>query len=187
MKKSNFSILYFLLTFLILYYGFYFYIGLSTPGGKVFIPFLYNYLNIPYWLSIVVVKLSVLLLKITGYSVYQKSAANITIKGSRGANISWGCLGAGVMILWLAFVSAHRAAFKFKLKWILGGIIFIYIFNAMRIIAILLSYYYHWYYFQSFNAHSTFNNITYVIIIILMIIFVRNYNRTEGRRFNIDS
>ncbi len=186
MKKSNFSILYFLLVFFILYYGFYFYIGLSTPGGKVFIPLLYNYLNVPYLLSILVIKLSVLLLKITGYSVYQKHAANITIKGSRGANISWGCLGAGVMILWFAFITAHKARLRYKLKWIFAGVTLIYIFNAIRIISILLSYYYNWYYLQSFNAHSTFNNITYAIIIILMIIFVRNYNRTEGRRFDID-
>lgn len=185
MKKTNFSIVYFLIIFFVLYYGFYFYIGLSTPGGKMYFPFLHTYLNIPYWLSIIVVKASVLLLKIAGYDVYQRSAVNITIRGSHGATIAWGCLGAGVMIFWFAFIMAHKAKGTYKLKWIVSGIAIIYLFNAIRIAAILLSYYYNWQYLQTFNAHSTFNNITYIIIIILALIFVYNYNRTEGRRINL--
>ena len=182
MKKSNFNIIYFLVILLFFYYGFYFYIGLTTPGGKVFIPFLYRYLNIPYWLSTVVVKTSIVLLKATGYEVYQKAPENITIKGSTGANVTWGCIGIGVTILWLAFIIAHTAACIYKLKWIIGGIIVIYFFNAIRIVAILLSYRYNWSYLKSFNAHSTFTNITYLIIIILMYFFVRNYNFHEKKK-----
>lgn len=185
MKKSNFSVIYFILIFALLYYGFYGYIGLSTPGGKIYSPFLYRYLNFPDWLSIAVVKTTLVLLKIAGYSVYQKSPFNITITGGHGANIAWGCIGIGVTVLWFAFIMAHRARFIYKLKWIAAGIALIYLFNAVRIAAIILSYQHHWRYMQSFNAHATFNNITYVIIIILMLIYIRNYNHTEGKRFSL--
>ncbi len=181
-SKSNFNIIYFLLVFFFMYYGFYFYVALSTPGGRLYSPFLCHYLNIPDWLSIVVVKFSVILLKIAGYSVYQKSPANITLQGSTGANIIWGCLGAGVMILWFAFIVAHKARLVYKFKWIIAGILIIYFFNAMRIATILLSYKYNWSYLRSFNAHSTFNNITYIIIVILMLLFIRNYNRAKKQR-----
>lgn len=175
--KSNFNIFYFLFVFLVLYYGFYFYVGLVTPGGRTFSPFLYNYLNVPNWLSIAVIKSAILLLKTACYSVYQKSANNITITGSTGVNIIWACLGMGVMMLWTAFIMAHKATFAYKLKWTGIGIAGIYFFNVLRIVAILLSFKYNWHYLQSFDAHSTFNDFTYIIIIILMIIFIGKYNR----------
>ena len=176
-SKSNFNIIYFLVAFFILYIGFYFYVGVCTPGGKTFSPFLYHYLNIPNWLSIAVVKSAMLVLKIAGYSVYQKSANNITITGSTGVNIIWACLGMGVIMLWTAFILAHKARIAYKLKWIGIGIASIYFFNVLRIVAILLSFKYNWRYPQSFDAHSTFNDFTYIIIIVLMIIFIIKYNR----------
>ncbi len=185
MKKNNFSIIYFLLIFLILYYGFIIYVGLITPGGKIYSSLLYSYLDVPDWLSAFVAKASTLLLKIVGYNAYQKNPANITIHGSRGATIAWGCIGVGVMFVWLAFISAHKAKRTYKLKWIIIGVLLIFLFNILRISFIILSYYYHWKYFQSFNAHSTFNYCTYIIIIIMMGIFIYNYNKNEKKQNNV--
>jgi exosortase/archaeosortase family protein len=185
MNKSNFSIIYFLFIFFILYYGFYIYVGLTTPDGRLYSSFLYSYLNIPYWLSIVVAKGSQLLLKVTGYDVYQKNPVNITIRGSHGATIAWGCVGVGVMVVWLAFIAAHKARIKYKFMWIGSGIVLIFVFNIIRISFIILSYYYHWAYFQSFNAHTTFNYTTYFIIIILMIIFVLHYNKMKKKEYDL--
>lgn len=181
MKKSNFSIIYFLLIFFILYYGFYIYVGITTPEGKLYSSFLHSFVNIPYWLSMIVAKGSEFLLKITGYNVYQKNPVNITIRGSHGATIVWGCIGVGVIVVWLAFIAAHKAGIKYKLKWMGFGILLIFIFNIIRISFIILSYYYHWAYFQSFNAHTTFNYITYFLIIALMAIFVLNYNQIQKK------
>ena len=184
MKKSNFSIVYFLFIFFILYYGFIIYVGLSTPGGKIYSSFLYSYLNIPDWMSMFVAKASTLLLKILGYDAYQKSAVNVSIHRSRGVTIAWGCIGMAVMFLWFAFIVAHRANFIYKLKWIAAGIILIFLFNIIRITSIVLSYFYNWTYIQSFNAHSTFNFITYIIVILLMGLFIFNYNKMEKKRNN---
>lgn len=181
MKKSNFSIVSFLLIFLIVYYGFYFYVGLTTPGGKLYAPFLERYLNAPYWLSELVAKCSELLLKIMGYNAYQKTAVNVSLKGGHGVQIIWGCVGIGVMVVWLAFVVAHRAAKIYKLKWIMIGVGLIYLFNIARVVAIVLSINYHWSYLESFNAHSTFNNITYLIIVLLMVFFAYRYNHYQRR------
>jgi exosortase/archaeosortase family protein len=184
MKKSNFNIIYFLIIFFILYYGFIIYVGLSTPGGKIYSSFLYSYLDIPDWLSMFVAKSSTLLLKVLGYNAYQRSAVNVSIHGSRGATIAWGCIGAGVMFLWFAFIIAHKAKPAYKLKWISTGILLIFLFNILRISFIVLSYKYNWTYFRSFNAHSTFNFITYVIIILLMGFFIFNYNKLQRQQKN---
>lgn len=185
MKKSNFSIVYFLIIFFILYYGFIIYVGLSTPGGKIYSSFLYSYLNIPDWLSIFVAKAATLVLKILGYSAYQKNAANVSIHGIRGVTIAWGCIGVSVMFLWFAFIVAHKANFAFKLKWIAIGFLLIFLFNISRIVLIELSNFYHWAYFLSFNAHSAFNFITYVIIILLMGFFAFKYRKLEKKRDKI--
>ena len=185
MKKSNFNIIYFLIIFFILYYGFIIYVGLSTPGGKIYSSFLYSYLDIPDWMSMFVAKASTLLLKIMGYDAYQKNAVNVSIHRSRGVTIAWGCIGMAVMFLWFAFIIAHKAKLIYKLKWIIAGILLIFLFNIIRITLIVLSYKYNWTYFQSFNAHATFNFITYVIIILLMGFFVFNYNKLQRKQNNI--
>jgi hypothetical protein len=57
----------------------------------------------------IVAKASTLLLKIFGYSAYQKSVVNVTIRGSRAVTIAWGCIGVAVIFLGLAFIVAHKA------------------------------------------------------------------------------
>jgi exosortase/archaeosortase family protein len=133
----------------------------------------------------IVAKQSTWLLKITGYNAYQKNPANVSIHGSGGVTIIWGCVGVGVMFLWFSFIVAHKAKFIYKLKWVVAGIALIFIVNIIRIVLIVLSFFYHWKYIQSFNAHATFNTITYIIIIILMIIFVLSYNKLERKKKNI--
>lgn len=180
MKKPDFNIIVFLTLFLILLKGFYFYVGLTTPGGRLSFPFLTNYLNFPYWLTVFVTKISALLLKLCGYNVYQVHPANITIAGSRGVTIAWGCLGIGAMSLWLAFIIAHRyITLHQRLKWILTGLILIFIINILRIMMIALSNHYNWQYLHAFNAHTSFNILTYAIIIIMMLTFVIHYNKTK--------
>lgn len=178
-KKSDFNILLFLFLYFFIKYAFYFYIGLTTPGGKMYFSFLDAYANFPYWLTLVVSKSSKFLLEVCGYNVYQRNDANITIAGSRGVTIAWGCLGIGAIGMWVAFITAHRVAMKFKLKWIFLGIGLIFLINIFRIDMIALSNHYSWVYFQSFNAHTSFDILTYVIILILMLVFVLVYNRKK--------
>ena len=185
MKKVSFNIIFFLIIFFVLYYGFIVYVGLITPGGKTFSSFLYSYLDIPDWLSMFVAKATTMALKVLGYNAYQKNAVNISIYRAVSVNIAWGCIGMSVMFLWFAFIAAHKARFMYKIKWITLGVALIFIFNISRIVLIALSYYYHWHYMLSFNAHATFNFITYVIIILLMGFFVFNYNKLQRQQGNM--
>jgi len=155
------------------------YVGFTTPGGKLFFPVLASYANVPEWFTLVVSKTSKLFLEIAGYPVYQKGENNITIQGSKGVTIAWGCLGIGAISLWLAFIAAHYTSVRNKLKWIITGIILIFILNIARIDMIALSNYHGWSYFQSFNAHTSFDVLTYIIILIMMAVFVRNHNRVR--------
>jgi len=177
LNKVKFSIPVFLGIFIVLLQGFYAYVGLTTGGGRIYSSFLGQYANFPFWLSAFVAKCAGVLLQVAGYPVHQNSPANITITGSRGVNIAWGCLGVGAISLWIAFVAAHRCKAKYKLKWILPGIAVIFVLNILRIMMIALSNHYNWAYIRHFNAHSSFNILTYGVIVLLMIVFVRNYNR----------
>jgi exosortase/archaeosortase family protein len=181
-KKKDFNILLFLALFLILQRGFYVYVGLTTPGGRLFFPFLTNYVNIPWWLTLLVSKTSKLLLELCRYDVYQANPANITIGSSRGVTIAWGCLGIGAISLWIAFIAAHLYPAKQKLKWMFAGVLLIFILNILRIMMIALSNHYNWQYLQSFNAHSTFNILTYCIIVIMMLVFAVRFNKQNKQR-----
>jgi exosortase/archaeosortase family protein len=181
-KQKDFNILLFLALFLVMQRGFYVYVGLTTPGGRLFFPFLAHYVNIPWWLTLLASKSSKLLLELCHYYVNQANPANISIAGSRGVTIAWGCLGIGAMSLWIAFIAAHFYPAKQKLKWMFAGVLFIYILNILRIMMIALSNHYNWQYLQSFNAHTTFNILTYGIIVIMMLVFAVRYNKENKQR-----
>lgn len=179
-KKLKFSIPLFVGLFIVLLQGFYLYVGLTTPGGKMYSALLGEHANFPFWLSAFVAKCATLLLKLAGYAAFQKSAINVAVANS-GVNIAWGCLGVGAISLWTAFIAAHRCSLQYKLKWILPGVVLIFIINIIRVALIALSGYHNWAYIRHFNAHSSFNTITYGIIVLLMVFFVRAYNRLTGQ------
>lgn len=150
--------------------------GITSEGGKLFSPFLNKYANLPQWFSMAIAGSSRLLLQLTGYTVYQLNTTNITLAGGGSVNIAWACLGAGAMSLWAAFIAAHKTALRVKLKWIATGLMLICFINILRVVMITLSIHYHWSYIRHFDAHSSFNIVTYAFIVLLMYIFVRRYN-----------
>lgn len=176
-KKVKFSIPVFLVVFIVLLQGFYAYVGLVSGGGRIYSSFLNHYANFPYWLSAFAAKSAAFLLQLLGYQVHQSSPVQINIAGSRGVIIAWGCLGVGPISLWIAFITAHRCKRKYKLKWILPGIGLIFLLNILRMAMIVLSNHYNWERIKHFNAHSSFNTLTYGVIVVLMIFFVRKFNR----------
>ena len=180
--KSDFNVIKFLLLYVLLLQGFYLYVGITSEGGKLFSHFLNKYADFPSWLSITIAGLSKLVLEVCGFNVYQINAANITIAGSRGVTLAFGCLGAGAMSLWVAFIVAHKAGIGFKLKWMAAGLGLICFINTLRAVMIALSNHYHWTYIRHFDAHTSFNMVTYAFIVLLMYIFVRRYNRVKEKK-----
>jgi exosortase/archaeosortase family protein len=175
-KKSDFNILRFLILFIVLVEGFYLYVGIISTGGHYYSPFLARYFNFPYWLTIAVAKGSALFLQLSGYSVHQAKAANISINGATGVTIAWPCLGVAPISLWIAFVAAHRYKISYKLKWVITGILIIFLINVLRIAVIVLSNYHKWFYLEHFNAHTSFNILAYAVILLMMFLFIKNFN-----------
>jgi exosortase/archaeosortase family protein len=176
LKKSDFNILKFLAFFIILLEGFYLYVGIISTGGRLYSYFLARYLNFPYWLTITVAKGAAVLLQVFGYSVHQANASNISVNGATGVTIAWPCLGVAPLSLWISFIVAHRCQTPYKIKWILTGVIIIFLVNMLRIAVIVLSNYHHWFYLEHFNAHTSFNILTYAIILLMMYIFIKNFS-----------
>lgn len=181
-KGAYFNIARFLLIFLIIHFLFYAYIGILSPSGKTYSPFLNRYANIPAWFTYFICKSAKGLLQLMGYSVYQKAANNVTISGSRGINIIWACLGFGVMSFWTAFIAAHKATIKYKSKWIAIGILLITGINILRIALIALGFHHNWKAFNAIEPHFAFNVVSYIAIIALTVWFVFNYRKTYNQR-----
>ena len=182
-RNQRFNILIFLLVFAILYYGFLAYIGIISPGGKGYIPFLHKYADVPAWLTYGICKGAKSLLQLFGYNVYQKAPNNITINGGRGVNIIWACLGVGVMSCWIAFIAAHKADWKYKLKWILTGTMAILVINITRMDLIALGLHYNWERFNALNVHSSFTIVSYIAVLGLTFLFIKKYNTYKLKDF----
>ena len=178
-SKSSFNIPIFLLTYALLSLWFYCFIGITSPGGKGYSPFIDHYLNITTWLTWFISKTTLFILKWIGFSAYQRAPNNVTIIGSRGVTILWACLGFGVMSFWTAFITAHRADWKYKLKWIGGGVSSIILLNIIRIALIALANHYHWLAVTSLEPHETFNVVSYIILFMMIGLFVWRYKQYE--------
>ena len=178
-SSSTFNILQFLLVYALLAGWFYCFIGITSPGGKTYSPLLDHYFNVPRWLTWLIAKSSMAMLQLSGFTVYQFAPNNVTIMGSRGVTIIWACLGFGVMSFWTAFVTAHKATWKFKLKWCLSGIIIIIALNITRITLIALANHYHWLAITSLEPHATFNVASYILLFLLVVWFITRYKHYQ--------
>lgn len=180
-KNNTFSVLHFLIVFLLLTIAFYSYVGVVSPGGKAYSPFLDHYANFPAALSYFISKSAKSGLQLAGYDVYQKAPNNVTIRGSHGVTIIWACLGFGVMSFWLAFVWAHRAKLGYKIKWAAAGVCLITAINIIRIDSIALANYYRWKTYQFIEPHFAFTVVSYIAIFLLTVYFIRNYRKSGIR------
>ncbi len=174
-RKSSFNVILFLFVFFLLETAFTVYVGILSPGGKIYSPFLDRYANVPAWFTYFICKCAKALLQLSGYNVYQKALNNITITGSRGVNIIWACLGFGVMSFWTAFVISHSAGWKYKLKWVLTGLSIITGINIIRIALIALGLHHNWKVFNAIEPHFAFNVVCYIAIFSLTVWFVMQY------------
>ena len=181
-SKSTFNIIQFLLVYALLSGWFYCFIGITSPGGKAYSPFLDQYLNVTSWLTWFIARSGMALLKLAGFTVYQRAPNNVTITGSRGVTILWACLGFGVMSFWTAFVTAHKASWQYKLKWCITGLSIIIVLNIVRITLIAVANHYHWLAITQLEPHATFNIVSYIILFILIGWFVWCYKQHEKRR-----
>lgn len=171
-KQGNFLhyTLRFLLTFCILYYGTIAFIGLTAPGGFYW-AFADHYLNYVSWLRWLLLHSAAAVLKLAGFAVYLKDIYTIRMQNGAGVHVGYDCIGYGVMIFWFSFVLANQLSLKRKIKWIIGGLLMIWIINVVRICLMLVAVNQQWKSLFNFDNHTWFNIVAYLAIFTMMYFF----------------
>jgi exosortase/archaeosortase family protein len=111
-----------------------------------------------------------------GYETYFSINNKISIVHGRGVGIANACSGAGVILVWIAFVLAYPELKLRKLKWLFGGLFAIWFINVIRILALLLAVN------QGKTVdinkfgehHDVFNVIAYGLIIIMIYFYTKS-------------
>jgi len=162
----------FVLTFCVLYYGTIAMIGITSPGGY-YSEFAAKYLDYVSALRWMLLHCAKLLLNIFGFHVYLKDVYTIKLQNGLGVHVGYDCIGYGVLIFWFAFVFANSGSFVKKAKWILGGLLLIWMVNVIRIALMVVSVNNHWSTPLGLDNHTLFNIAAYAVIFTMIYFFDR--------------
>jgi exosortase/archaeosortase family protein len=175
MQQDNYKkafliyVLKFVIIFCFCYLGTDAVIGLAAPGGY-YSEFIHNYFDYVSWLRKSLLQGSATLLSLLGYKTVTPNIYSLKIEYGRQVHIGFDCLGYGVMSFWIAFIFANNGAWTKKLKWILGGLLLIWIINVTRISVLLIAINNRWA-IPLFDHHTWFNIAAYILVFILIYFF----------------
>lgn len=173
--KGDYSFLIkFIMSFSLLYLFFPMYRGITGEGGRMYVALLDTHFNIINGFTDFLTSSAGYLLGIFDYNVIQNDYRTLRINSSPGVIVNPSCLGWGVMSFWVAFVYANRGGVLRKFKWVLIGLAAIISLNISRIALITLSNYLHWSAVTSLDHHLTFNVASYLCIIALIFLYLKN-------------
>jgi exosortase/archaeosortase family protein len=175
----KFSILIFLSLFFALLGSYYVYIGICDPGGKLYVGFLHEHLNIVQWYAYFLSKSGSLLLNVFGLDSFVVYPCKIHFENSNGVTIGYSCIGAGINSLWIAFVAAHKINWKIKWKWMLGGLGVLVGMNIIRIALIAVANHDNWVDLSNMDHHTLFNVVCYGFIVGMGVVFVKRLKKNE--------
>lgn len=166
----------FLLTFCILYYGTIAMIGITSPGGyySAFADQYLDYVSLLRWLLL---HSAGNLLQLMGFDIYLKDVYTIKLQNGSGVHVGYDCIGYGVMIFWAAFIFANQLSVVRKIKWMLGGLLLIFVINVIRITLMLMAVNQHWKSPFNLDNHTWFNIAAYIAIFTMMWFFDRAQKR----------
>lgn len=147
-------------------------IGLTSPGGYYSI-FADRYLNYVAVLRGLLLHSAKSLLLILGYPVYLKDIYTIKLQNGLGVHVGYDCIGYGVMIFWLAFIIANSGSLMKKIKWIIAGLLLIWIINVLRISLLVVALNEKWSSPFDLDNHTLFNIVAYIAIFSMIYLFDR--------------
>lgn len=165
----------FLFIFLFLYYGTFFFIGITAKGGY-YVAWLDEHLNYVRWLRNVLLYGSKFIVELSGYHARIRDAYSLQINNANSVILIYECLGYGVISYWIAFIISNDGSLSFKLKWLFAGIAIILLSNMTRIAIIAIAVYSKWKMSLHMEHHAFYNIISYSIIIILSLLYMRKVN-----------
>jgi exosortase/archaeosortase family protein len=173
----------FLISFCILYYGTIAMIGITAPGGY-YSSFAHQYLDYVSLLRWLLLHGADNLLRVTGLDTYLKDIYTIKLKSGTGVHVGYDCIGYGVMAFWAAFIFANPLSFVTKLKWVLGGLLLIFLINIFRISLMLVAVNRHWKSLFNLDNHTWFNIAAYIAIFTMMWFFDQSQKKHQQAEEN---
>ncbi len=115
--------------------------------------------------------LSVFFLDLVGYDVVH-NYRSIAVVGSFGVTIGNYCAGFGLMYGCFALFTSYPAPIKKKLWFVPLSVFLVFLFNIGRVIFLTLNAYYSPK--ETFNdQHDFFNNIIYILVFVLWVIWIK--------------
>jgi len=169
--------------FCVLYFGTIAVEGLAAPEGKYYSSFIDKYLDYVSWLRSSLTHGTRLLVSVFGYHTDFLSPTVLQVKGGRGINVGYDCLGYGVISFWIAFVFANTGSWKKKAAWMLGGAMILWLINVLRISSVLIGANRNWKFPLGWDHHTWFNIAAYFSIFIMIYFFdkIRKQNKLNER------
>ena len=172
-KNSIQYLLKFIISFCILYYGTLAMIGFASPGGY-YSPFIHNYLDYVSWLRFALLYISKLLLSFFGYKTFINGIYVLRMQGGYGVHLVYSCIGFGVMSFWIAFIFANQVRWQKKVKWVIAGVLSIFLINVIRICLLLVAVNRKWSNIFNLDNHTLFNIAAYLLIFTMIYLFDRS-------------
>ena len=175
LKSEGFRfIIKFLSLFALLYFFCIVFISITYRASNEFYIFLRDDLNYIDWMRYSVLRTSEFLCKLIGVDSYIENRIIIhVINSPKKLHMGYDCIGYGVMSFWTAFVIANKTSLLKKIYWLIGGCIIIWFINCIRVAVLLTALRNDWPISKYVDHHTTFNIISYILILIMIFIYIK--------------
>ena len=147
-------------------------IGVSSPSGRMYMPFIAENLNLVEGYRMFLLHSSGLFARLAGYETAIIAPYTLAV-GNSGVTLVYSCMGYGLMSVWLALILAYPMTWK-KRGWaIVIGLILINLLNIIRIGGLAMLYsegntdLFNW-----IDHHTLFNTVVYVVLAIYFYLLV---------------
>ncbi|MCC5927630.1 MAG: exosortase/archaeosortase family protein [Cyclobacteriaceae bacterium] len=149
------------------------YIGITSPGGRVYSPFLSEHLDLAGGFRRFLLWGGSLFARMLGYpATYSDYHMHIT--GGSSVKMVYSCMGYGIMSVYSALILAWPSAWKRKILHLTGGLIMIILLNVIRIGGLAVVYTEgHYGFFRFIDHHDIFNIVVYTCILIYFYFYTR--------------
>lgn len=166
----------FIIVYCLLYYGTQLIIGL-TVAGNMYSSLVHDYFDYVSLLRKSLLYASKVVVGLFGYEARVEQNFFLRIRYGSAVRMVYSCLGVGVFSFWCAFVIANTGKSLYKAKWIIGGVLLIWLINIVRICLLLIATNDKWKLFSIIDHHTLFNIVAYGAVFFLIYLFDRTQKK----------
>lgn len=170
-----------IILYLLLDYGTTLFIGITTQGG-IYIEWLDKYFNYVAWLRHSILSTAKFVMYLLGYETHIHSTYILQIKNGSGVRMVYSCIGYGVLCFWAAFILVNKGKFWFKTKWLISGLIIIFITNVLRVVVLLIALQKKMFKPFTLDHHTFYNIVAYLIVIGMMLLFLKQLKKQQTQQ-----